>query len=124
MDADQRRLFEETIAEDEASLRAQLEQLRLQAAADDAGKAKPKEAPHKPRRQALPEHMRRVEHRHEPDTTDCQEPGCGRPMTRIGEDMSERLDIVPAEFFVHRTSTANGPAAAARSSGMRPPSRS
>ncbi|WP_422085112.1 IS66 family transposase [Variovorax sp.] len=102
MDADQRRLFEETIAEDEASLRAQLEQLRLQAAADDAGKAKPKEAPRQPRRQALPEHLRRVEHRHEPDSTDCQEPGCGRPMTRIGEDMSERLDIVPAEFFVHR----------------------
>ena len=24
------------------------------------------------------------------------------PMTRIGEDMSERLDIVPAEFFMHR----------------------
>jgi len=102
MDADQRRLFEETIAEDEVSLRAQLEQLRLQAAADDAGKAKPKEAPRQPRRQALPEHLRRVEHRHEPDSTDCQEPGCGRPMTRIGEDISERLDIVPAEFFVHR----------------------
>lgn len=23
-------------------------------------------------------------------------------MTRIGEEVSERLDIVPAEFFVHR----------------------
>jgi len=23
-------------------------------------------------------------------------------MTRVGEDISERLDIVPAEFFVHR----------------------
>ena len=23
-------------------------------------------------------------------------------MTRVGEDVSERLDIVPAEFFVHR----------------------
>ncbi len=102
MDADQRRLFEETIAEDEASLRAQLEQMRLQAAADDDGKAKPKAAPRQPRRQALPEHLRRVEHRHEPESTDCAEPGCGRPMTRIGEDMSERLDIVPAEFFVHR----------------------
>lgn len=102
MDADQRRLFAETIAEDEASLRAQLEQMRLQAAVDDDGKAKPKAAPRQPRRQALPEHLRRVEHRHEPESTDCAEPGCGRPMTRIGEDMSERLDIVPAEFFVHR----------------------
>ena len=23
-------------------------------------------------------------------------------MVRVGEDVSERLDIVPAEFFVHR----------------------
>ena len=23
-------------------------------------------------------------------------------MVRVGEDISERLDIVPAEFFVHR----------------------
>jgi transposase len=101
MDADQRRLFEETLVEDEASLRAQLEQLRLQATGDD-DKAKPKAVPRQPRRQALPEHLRRVEYRHEPDSTNCQEPGCGRPMTRIGEDTSERLDIVPAEFFVHR----------------------
>ena len=43
-----------------------------------------------------------VEHRHEPDHTDCQEQGCGRPMQRIGEDVTERLDVVPAEFFVHR----------------------
>ena len=104
MNADQRRLFEETIAEDEASLRAQLEQLRSEAAATTVD-AKPKAAPRRPRRQQLPEHLRRVEHRHEPESTDCPdcpELDCGRPMTRIGEDMSERLDIVPAEIFVHR----------------------
>lgn len=78
MNADQRRLFEETIAEDEASLRAQLEQLRNEAAAT-AVDAKPKTPPRRPRRQALPEHLRRVEHRHEPESTDCSEPGCGRP---------------------------------------------
>lgn len=100
MNADQRRLFEETLAEDEAALQAQLEQLRREAEAAGAG-TKPK-APRKPRRQALPEHLRRVEHRHEPDSTDCQEQDCGRPMKRIGEDVTERLDIVPAEFFVHR----------------------
>ena len=43
-----------------------------------------------------------MEHHHEPERTDCLEPGCGRPMTRIGQEVSERLDIVPAEFFVHR----------------------
>ncbi len=103
MSADQRRLFEETLAEDEASLREQLERLRreAQAAAAAAG-IQPKAPPRKPRRNAFPEHLRRVEHRHEPESTDCQALDCGRPMTRIGEDVTERLDIVPAEFFVHR----------------------
>lgn len=103
MNADQRRLFEETLAEDEAALRAQLERLRREAeAATAAAGAKPKAPPRKPRRNPLPAHLRRVEHRPEPDHTDCQEQGCGRPMQRIGEDVTERLDVVPAEFFVHR----------------------
>jgi transposase len=55
-----------------------------------------------PRRQALPEHLERVEHRHEPEDTTCPNAECGRPMQRIGEDVSEKLDIVPAKFFVHR----------------------
>lgn len=103
MNADQRRLFEETLAEDEAALREQLERLRREgAAAAEAANAKPKQPARRPRRNPLPEHLRRVEHHHEPESTDCQEAGCGRPMTRIGEDVTERLDIVPAEFFVHR----------------------
>lgn len=105
MNAEQRRLFEETLAEDEAGLREQLERLRQEAAAAAAAAASntpAKAPPRKPRRNPFPDHLRRVEHRHEPEYTDCQEPGCGRPMTRIGEEVSERLDIVPAEFFVHR----------------------
>lgn len=105
MNAEQRRLFEETLAEDEAGLREQLGRLRQEAAAAAAAAASntpAKALPRKPRRNPLPDHLRRVEHRHEPEHTDCQEPGCGRPMTRIGEEVSERLDIVPAEFFVHR----------------------
>lgn len=99
MSAEQRRLFDETAAEDEASLQAQLAQLREQAG---ESASKPKAAPRRPRREALPAHLRRVEHRHEPEDTTCPTPGCGKPMTRVGEDVSERLDIVPAEFFVHR----------------------
>jgi len=102
MSAEQRRLFDETLAEDEASLREQLERLRREAVAADGENTKPKAPPRLPRRQPLPAHLRRVEHRHEPESTDCPEAGCGRPMSRIGEDVSERLDIVPAEFFVHR----------------------
>ena len=99
MNAGQRQMFEETAAEDEASLQAQL--LALQ------GTSEPSTSPaagtkRQPRRQPLPEHLRRVEHRHEPENTTCTSPGCGRAMVRIGEDVSERLDIVPAEFFVQR----------------------
>ncbi len=100
MNTAQRRLFEETLAEDEASLQAQLQQLRAEGAA--VGSKAAKAVPSQPRREALPAHLRRVEHRHEPAHTTCPSPGCGQPMTRIGEDVSERLDIVPAEFFVHR----------------------
>ena len=93
MSAEQRRLFEETLAEDEAALNAQRRTLQGDAAPASSHERR------KPRRQALPEHLRRVEHRHEPDDTTCT---CGQPMQRVGEDVSERLDIVPAEFFVHR----------------------
>jgi transposase len=96
MDAEQRRLFEETLAEDQASLE---EQLRALQGEDKQPEPAPPADKKRPRRQALPEHLRRVEHHHEPESTTC---GCGQPMTRIGEDVSERLDIVPAEFFVHR----------------------
>ena len=97
MSAEQRRLFEETITEDEASLQALLEQLQGKPAQDA-----PSDQRRRPKRQALPSHLRRVEHRHEPADTTCPTAGCGRQMVRVGEDVSEKLDIVPAQFFVHR----------------------
>jgi transposase len=97
MTAEQRALFEETWLEDEASLQAQIE--ALQGAAPAAPAAPPQ---NKPRRRPLPEHLRRVEYYHEPADTHCPNAECGRPMQRVGEDVSERLDIVPAEFFVQR----------------------
>src|SRR4051812_3651728 len=97
MSAEQRRLFEETMAEDEASLQALLEQLKGKAA-----QGVPSDQRRRPKRQALPAHLRRVEHSHEPEDTTCPTAGCGRQMVRVGEDVSEKLDIVPAEFFVHR----------------------
>jgi transposase len=98
MNAEQRQMFEEAMAEDQASLEAQLQALQgdnSQASVPPAGD----KAKRKPRRQALPDHLRRVEYHHEPENTTCE---CGRGMVRIGEDVSEKLDIVPAEFFVHR----------------------
>ena len=87
------------MAEDEATLRAKLAE--LQRGLPETPKT-PKAPRAKPRRQALPEHLERVEHRHEPEGTTCPNADCGRPMQRIGEDVSEKLDIIPAKFFVHR----------------------
>jgi transposase len=53
----------------------------------------------RPVRQALPAALPRIEHRHELQGTNC---ACGQPLLRIGEDVSEQLDCVPAQFFVHR----------------------
>lgn len=99
MNTQQRQMFEDTAAEDEADLEAQLQ--ALQGAAEPVAPAAAAPGA-KPRRQALPENLRRVEHHHEPESTTCPIPACGQAMVRVGEDVSERLDIVPAEFFVHR----------------------
>ena len=67
MSADQRRLFEETLAEDEADLQARID--ALHGAKTPAPPAGQERAKRQPRRQGLPEHLRRVEHRHEPERT-------------------------------------------------------
>ena len=92
-------MFEETLAADQASLEAQLEALQSQSGAQGESAATEPVPQRKPKRQALPEHLQRVEHRHEPQSTTC---GCGQPMVRVSKDVSEKLDIVPARFFVHR----------------------
>ena len=99
MNAEQRALFDETCAADQADLEAQL--AALQSAAKD-NTAPDKQARRQPKREALPEHLPRVDQRVEPEDTNCPTPECGQPMVRVGEDISERLDIVPAQFFVQR----------------------
>lgn len=51
-------------------------------------------------RHALPAHLERIIHRHEPVSCQCGK--CGQALKLIGEDISEQLDVVPARFFVHR----------------------
>ncbi len=50
-------------------------------------------------RQALPANLPRVDHHHEIEQTHCE---CGQALERIGEEISEQLDCVPAQFFVLR----------------------
>lgn len=50
-------------------------------------------------RQALPASLPRIERHHEIEQTHC---ACGEAFKRIGEEISEQLDCVPAQFFVVR----------------------
>jgi len=89
--AEQRELFEESWSTDASAQVAEAEQLSR------AGKPARRE---RAGRQTLPEHLPRIEHRHEPDACICGQ--CGKDLIKIGEDISEQLDVEPARFFVHR----------------------
>jgi len=54
----------------------------------------------KPARRPLPEHLPRQTQRHEPKESAC--PDCGGALSKLGEDVSEMLEYVPASFFVVR----------------------
>ena len=90
---------------------AELAQGVLEAAQERAEatlRGKGVEAPRKPRRNRghLPPHLPRVERVIEPASTQCP-CGCGE-MAKIGEDVSERLDVIPAQFRVLVTRRPNG----------------
>ena len=103
MNAEQREIFEETFAADHASLEAQFAALQSSTPNGSPGAGAPEDKKRRqPKREALPEHLPRVEQRIEPEDTNCPTPECGKPIVRVGEDISERLDIVPAQFFVQR----------------------
>jgi transposase len=88
---DQLDLFGETMATDLAELEAELEELQGKRASKPRSRAG---------RQPLPPELPRIEHRHEPSSCQCET--CGRDLVKIGEDVSEQLDVEPARFFVHR----------------------
>ena len=91
-----RDLFEDSWNEDLAAVEAELE--KVTDPEPGLTVAKPK----RPRagRQPLPPHLPRIEHRHEPDSCQCGQ--CGKSLVKIGEDITEQLDVEPAKFFVHR----------------------
>jgi transposase len=86
---EQRLLFEETVEMDLAAIE---EELDVQAPAKRSRK--------RAGRQPLPAQLERIEHRHEPESCQCGQ--CGADLVKIGEDISEQLDVEPARFFVHR----------------------
>lgn len=86
---EQRLLFDETVDMDLAAIDEELE-----------GQAPAKRQRKRAGRQPLPPELPRIEHRHEPESCQCGK--CGAALVKIGEDVSEQLDVEPARFFVHR----------------------
>ena len=94
---EQRDLFQETWVSDLAAAEAELAK---QAALIGTEPALPRAPRPRAGRQPLPDHLPRIEHLHEPESCTCGQ--CGHDLTKIGEDISEQLDVEPARFFVHR----------------------
>ena len=94
---EERDLFQETLASDIAAVEARLAQKQ-----EEQAETAPVQKPPRPRagRQPLPDHLPRIEHHHEPESCTCGK--CGSALVKIGEDVSEQLDVEPARFFVHR----------------------
>ncbi len=85
MTAEQRELFAETLAGDQAELEARLAALQAAAKATPDSTQPPEKR--KPKREPLPEHLPRVASRVEPENTTCE---CGQAMQRVGKDRGRR----------------------------------
>ncbi|EGD3970332.1 IS66 family transposase [Salmonella enterica] len=83
-------LFEEDADADIASAETQLARLLPE----------PEEKKARPVRKILPEHLVREETVIGPDSCAC--PDCGQPLRHIRDEISERLDYIPAQFVVKR----------------------
>jgi transposase len=92
----QQDLFQETWNTDLAAVEAEVEQVAEQEPGPTVAKPKRRRAG----RQPLPTHLPRIEHHHEPESCQCGQ--CGQDLVKIGEDITEQLDVEPAKFFVHR----------------------
>ncbi len=94
MSPDQLALFDEIWHEDSSEIEASIEQ-KVEAVTGSKRKERARAG-----RQPLPEHLPREIHVHEPASCQCGQ--CGADMVKIGEDTTEQLDVIPAQFFVHK----------------------
>lgn len=96
LSAEQRDLFQESMAADIAAAQDELAKREAKLPAAEPTQTTRARAG----RQPLPEHLPRIEHYHEPESCTCGQ--CGSALVKIGEDISEQLDVEPTRFFVHR----------------------
>jgi len=89
----------------------QIEQFELQLEVLEASRVEPEQEPVSTptpkaapsaagKRRPLPGHLRREVHTHLPEHKDC--PECGGSLKKLGEDVSEMLEYIPASFVVLR----------------------
>ena len=90
--AKQIHLWDEAVEEDIAAVDLELERLN----ADKIDAATQKALVNKPKRRPLPDHLLTLRIEHEPASTQC---ACGCQLRRIGEDVSEKLNFRPAQFY-------------------------
>jgi transposase len=90
----------ETLPEDQMLLGLEeVEQVAASGEAESsAAERSNRSAERRVNRGSLPAHLPRVEMMVDIEDRSC--PCCGKPLHRIGEDIGERLDIVPAQFRV------------------------
>lgn len=90
--AKQIHLWDEAVEEDIAAAELELERLN----ADEIDGSTQKAKTNKPKRRPLPDHLATIRIEHEPASTQCT---CGCQLRRIGEDLSEKLNFRPAQFY-------------------------
>jgi transposase len=91
---DQKKLFEDDADQDLAAVKAEID------ANAPVAETRAREPRARAGRQPLPDHLERIEVRHEPESCTCAQ--CHGELVKIGEDISEQLDVEPARFFVIR----------------------
>lgn len=85
-------LLDEAVEEDIAAVELELEQRN----ADQSDVPAQKTTVNKPKRRPLPDHLPTIRIEHEPLSTVCP---CGCQLRRIDEDLSEKLNFRPAQFY-------------------------
>jgi transposase len=92
---EQQDIFNDALAEDIGNVSEQIDSL-----SSDPEARKTRKVRERAGRQPLPDHLPRIEHLHDLGSCACGQ--CGHDLVKIGEDISEQLDVEPAKFTVHR----------------------
>ena len=90
----------EKVTREIEQLELKLEELETRQAEHAAATTSDTPVKNKPTRRPLPEHLPREVHTHLPDEVACTQ--CGGELRKLGEDVSEMLEYVPASFKVIR----------------------